>query len=70
METNTANIHDDVGWIPGLAQWVKNLVLLWLWCRPAATTLIQPLAWELPYAAGAAQNKTKQNKHNSALLKY
>ena len=23
-------------------------------CRPAATAPIQPLAWELPYAAGAA----------------
>ena len=24
--------------------------LLWLWCRPAAAALIQPLAWEAPYA--------------------
>ena len=29
--------------------------LLWLWCRPAATALIQPLAWEPPYATGVAQ---------------
>ena len=29
--------------------------LLWLWRRPVATALIQPLAWEPPYAAGAAQ---------------
>ena len=29
-------------------------VLLWLWCRPAAVTLIKPLAWEPPYATGAA----------------
>ena len=39
--------------------------LLWLWYRPAAAALIQPLAWEPPYAAGAAlkrQNKTK-NQH-------
>ena len=29
--------------------------LPWLWCRPAPVALIQPLAWELPYAcAGAA----------------
>ena len=28
--------------------------LLWLWWRLAATAPIQPLAWELPYAAGAA----------------
>ena len=42
--------------------------LLWLWRRPVFTALIKPLAWEPPYAAGAAlekekrQNKTKQNK--------
>jgi len=28
-------------------------VLLWLWHRLAATALIQALAWEPPYAAGA-----------------
>ena len=28
--------------------------LLWLWRRPAAIFLIQPLALEPPYAAGAA----------------
>ena len=33
--------------------------LLWLWCRPVATALIQPLAWEPPYAAGAALEKAK-----------
>ena len=31
-----------------------DLALLWLWCRTAAVALIRPLAWELPYAAGAA----------------
>ena len=31
-----------------------DLVLLCLWCRPAAAAPIQPLAWELPCAAGAA----------------
>ena len=33
--------------------------LLWLWHRPAAVARIIPLAWELPYAAGAALKKTK-----------
>ena len=33
----------------------SDLALLWLWCRPVATAPIQPLAWEPPYAAGAAQ---------------
>ena len=31
--------------------------LLWLWCRPAAAALIRPLAWEPPYAMGAAPKK-------------
>ena len=31
-----------------------DLVLLWLWCGPAATALIKPLAWEPPYAMGVA----------------
>ena len=35
--------------------------VLWLWCRPPATALIGPLAWELPYAVGIAL-KTKQTK--------
>ena len=34
--------------------------LLWLWCRPAATVPIGPLAWEPPYAAGEAL-KRKRN---------
>ena len=37
--------------------------LLWLWCRPAATTMIGPLAWDSPYAAVAAlKNKDKRQK--------
>ena len=40
-----------------------DLVLLWLWCRPAAKTLIRTLAWELPYAAGLAL-KRKNKKTN------
>ena len=33
--------------------------LRWLWCRPAATTLIRPLAWEPPYATGITLKKQK-----------
>ena len=36
--------------------------LLWLWRMPAATALIQPLAWEPPYAVGAALEKAKRQK--------
>ena len=32
----------------------SNLALLWLWFRPVAVAPIQPLAWELPHAVGAA----------------
>ena len=31
-----------------------DLALLWLWGGPTATTAVHPLAWELPYAMGAA----------------
>ena len=36
--------------------------LLWLWHRPVAAALIIPLAWEPPYAAGAAQKKSHKKK--------
>ena len=44
-----------------------DLALLWLWCRPAATAPIRPLALELPYATGAAlkgQNTKDKKKKN------
>ena len=36
--------------------------LLWLWYRPVATAPIRPLAWEPPYAEGAALEKAKRQK--------
>ena len=38
----------------------SDLVWLWLWCRQAAVALIRCLAWEPPYAMGAAL-KSKKN---------
>ena len=38
-----------------------DLALLWLWLRLAAAAPIQPLAWELPFAVGAAL-KSNKNK--------
>ena len=73
---NWTSIPEDAGSNPGLAQWVKNLVLLraasqmwlgsallWVWFRPAAEAPapIQPLARELTYTQGVAL-KRKETK--------
>ena len=46
----------------------SDLVLLWLWRRPAATALNGPLAWEPPYATGVAlkDKKTKKEKEKKS----
>ena len=74
--TNTTRNHEVAGLIPGLAQGGSGFavgcgvgrrpgsgpVLLWLWHRPAPTALIGPLAWEPPYATGAALEQAKKKK--------
>ena len=50
---NLTNIHEDTGCS-------LDLALLWLWCRPAATSLIGSLAWEPPYAEGVSLKKNKK----------
>ena len=40
----------------------SDSVQLWLWHRPVASALIRPLAWELPYAEGAAIKKKKKER--------
>ena len=37
-----------------------DLVLLWLWCRPAAEVPVRPVAWELPYVGGVSLKRQKK----------
>ena len=57
---NLTSFHKDVGLLPGLARWVKDLALLWPWRRLAAATPFQSLAWELLYATGMALKREEK----------
>ena len=44
--------------------------LLWQWCRPAAVAPTRPLAWEPPYATGAAlEMAERQKKHSNQSIR-
>ena len=45
-----------------------DLTWLWLWLWLAATAPIRPLAWEPPYATGAALKRQKKKKDDN--IKY
>ena len=55
-------LHKDAGSIPGLAQGVKDLVLLWVWNRLLAAAPVQPLAWELPHATGTVLKRERERE--------
>ena len=72
---NPTSIYKDAGSNLGLTQCIKGSSgamscsvghrhgsdpkMLWLWCRPAAAALVQPLPWQLPYATGVALKRQK-----------
>ena len=77
--TNPTSTHKDVGLIPGLPQWVKDLTLLQAAAKltdaartsvavavvwASSCSYIRSLAWELLYAMGVAlKKKTKKPPH-------
>ena len=82
---NSFSICEVVRLIPGLTQCVKDPVLpqaatldcrrcsldpAWLSCRQPAAALIQPLAWELPYAADVTikRRKSKEKEEREAFI--
>ena len=73
---NLTIIPEDMSSILGLTQWVKDLVLLWLWCRPAATAPIrpQPGNFHMPTCSPKKTNKqtnkkSKKESRNSSVKK-
>ena len=87
-ETNLTSNQEDAASIPGLTQQVKDpalllrggvghrhssdLTLLWLWCRPAAVSLIRPLAgnFHIGRFGSKKQKKPKQTERNHLALCY
>ena len=57
--TNPTRNHEVVSSIPGLAQWVKDLALLWLWHRPAAIALIRPSSLGISICCRYSHKKKK-----------
>ena len=82
MIMNPTSIHENVGLIlpcsgSGIAvscgigrRHGSDPTLLWLLRRPTATAPIQPLAWEPPYSAEAAQENGKKTNNNNNSSSY
>ena len=67
--TNPTRNHEVAGSVPGVVMSCgvgcrrsSDPTLLWLWRRLVSTAPIRPLAWEPPYATGAAQEIAQKKK--------
>ena len=60
--TNLTRNPEVAGLIPGLAQSAKDPALLWLWCRPAATSSDSTPSLGTSIRRGSGHRKGKKSK--------
>ena len=59
---NPTSIHEDMGSMLASLSGLRIQHCRELWCRPAATVLVGPLAWESPYCRGCSPKKDPPQK--------
>ena len=65
METNLTGNYEVVDSIPGLAQWVKDSMSLWLWHRPASVASTPSLGTSICHKCGKKKKKKKKKKKST-----